>query len=84
MLGDKWGLSSPPSPAILTLMEAKRVLSLAGEHGKRYYVVQFGPEHFELFEDGHTSDTGRDVCLGRFKTMDEAADGVAGERRPSP
>ena len=57
-------------------MEAKKILTLTGEHGKTYFVVQFGPEHFELFEDGPTSDTGQEVFLGKFKTKDEAADAV--------
>ena len=57
-------------------MEAKRVLDLTGEHGKKYYIVQSDPEHFELFQDGKTTDTGRDVYLGQFRTKDEAADAV--------
>jgi hypothetical protein len=57
-------------------MEAKRILTLTGEQGKTYFVIQYGPEHFELFQDGHTSDTGRDVYLGQFRTKDEAADAV--------
>jgi hypothetical protein len=67
---------SSPSRVEDTFMEAKKILTLTGEHGKTYSVVQFGPEHFELFQDAHTSDTGRDVHLGKFKTADEAADAV--------
>jgi hypothetical protein len=54
-------------------MEAKRILTLTDdEHGKQYNVVQVGPEHFELCQHGHTTDTRRDGFLGKFESKAES------------